>query len=400
MRLIKKRNIYYLMHKDIPVFEGEYSFHSHSFKSILEIYDYKHLPVSCYTKEGISLERLNTWWLSRAIPGYRVGLNQLVNRLQVTSPHELIEKAHALSVSDNYWLKESKEEVTYDQINFFDHSFNQSGFGMAMFSQVYGNYQSNVLETPNNLTCGYHRKAWFNKNGELCLLKGGTPFYQQEPVQEWLAYQIALYLGFKDATAYAVDLYENNIVSVCPAFTNKDLDLIPAKLVIDSIKVSKNIFHLPVYLNILEAHGIKNAEDNIEHMLLLDYLLMNSDRHNYNFGILVDANTNQWVKCAPIFDTGTGLGCLKSDEEVPATINDKAYRMMNIKNIYYDQLLDLIDLKKYDFTGLEQLPVLFAEQLVKYQFVSNITDNRIESVYELFYKQILKLKKYASTQIY
>ena len=49
-----------------------------------------------------------------------------------------------------------------------------------------------------------------------------------------------------------------------------------------------------------------------------------------------------------------------------------------------------------DFTNLEKLPQIYANKLVQYQPISNITNRRIEAAYTVFYKRILRLKKYAS----
>ena len=42
-------------------------------------------------------------------------------------------------------------------------------------------------------------------------------------------------------------------------------------------------------------------------MLVLDYLIMNEDRHQNNFGAVRNANTLEWIGAAPIYDSGTSL---------------------------------------------------------------------------------------------
>lgn len=64
--------------------------------------DAKHLPAGCSPNGEFSLKALNHWFRWRGIPGYRVGLLQLQNRLQIDSPMELLDMEHALSVSDTY----------------------------------------------------------------------------------------------------------------------------------------------------------------------------------------------------------------------------------------------------------------------------------------------------------
>ena len=42
-------------------------------------------------------------------------------------------------------------------------------------------------------------------------------------------------------------------------------------------------------------------------MLVLDYLIVNEDRHLNNFGAVRNVNTLEWTGCAPIYDSGTSL---------------------------------------------------------------------------------------------
>lgn len=42
-------------------------------------------------------------------------------------------------------------------------------------------------------------------------------------------------------------------------------------------------------------------------MLVLDALILNTDRHYGNFGVLVDSKTNRIVAAAPLFDHGCSL---------------------------------------------------------------------------------------------
>lgn len=44
-------------------------------------------------------------------------------------------------------------------------------------------------------------------------------------------------------------------------------------------------------------------------MIVVDYLLANTDRHYNNFGAIRNANTLEWIGPAPIFDSGTSLWC-------------------------------------------------------------------------------------------
>lgn len=384
---------YILMHKELPVLKGDYSFSKHGFREIREVMNEKHLPIGTTDPEGnLSLSNLNQWIRWRGIPAYRVGLYQLQTRLEIEDPLELLEREYSLSVSDTYWLKEETDDSTWASLNFFHRNFDQSGFGQAMFSLISQKASRTARHTPNNTTCGYHRKAWFHRNGELYLLKGGSPIYQQEPVNEWLASQIARRLGM-DAVTYDTELYENNLVSACKAMTDEHTDLVPAKDVIRSAGFSETEFQLPLYMKELKKHGIRNAEKAMNEMMIIDYLLMNSDRHSQNLAILRDADTGEWKQEAPVFDSGTGLGCLVSDDEILQEEHESKCQLFNAKHFSHERLLDLITLKPYDLNNLEGLPREYGEKLLQYQPYTGITNKRINDAYKLFYKRINALKK-------
>ena len=71
-----------------------------------------------------------------------------------------MDKAFALSLSYQYWLKPNDLDLKYDDINFFDNDFNYSEFLEASLSKenkVVNNEAS--LKTPNNTTDGMFKKA-------------------------------------------------------------------------------------------------------------------------------------------------------------------------------------------------------------------------------------------------
>lgn len=46
-------------------------------------------------------------------------------------------------------------------------------------------------------------------------------------------------------------------------------------------------------------------------MFILDYLIMNEDRHLRNFGAIFNIETLKYEKLAPIFDTDQSMQCSK-----------------------------------------------------------------------------------------
>lgn len=390
----RKKNGYVLMHKERPVFSAEYDKEKIEFTKVKEIFDFNHVPYSVReADQTINLKRLNHWFKLRGIPSYRVGLNRLLDRLDMEDQLQLLNSYYALSVSDHYWLKEEDKETTYKKISFFSHSFDQDGFGKAMFSLGRADIGDSVYRTPNNTLAGYQKKAWFHRNGILNIYKGGTFPYQLEPVHEKLASEMARRLGM-DAVTYTTSVYENQVVSVCANMLDEEHDLITADDVLGQTEKQTEKFEYYTYLDILQEHGIGNAPKALDDMLVLDFLMMNTDRHNQNLGVIINCETMQWEKVAPIFDTGTGLACLRSDDEVENWSEYYNYRLFNSSKIPDSVVSYLIsDLKRYDFSVLDGIDQFYLESMNKHRVISGITEERMRSQVILLNKRIEAIKK-------
>lgn len=55
--------------------------------------------------------------------------------------------------------------------------------------------------------------------------------------------------------------------------------------------------------NILEVPCV----EYLQKMFILDYIMLNEDRHLNNFGVIRDVKTLEWKQICPIFDTGRSM---------------------------------------------------------------------------------------------
>ena len=391
---LKKQKIYVLMHKNVPVLSAEYDKDRAEFTAITAIHSFAHVPYTARNADGtVDLKNLNHWFRWRGIPGYRVGLERLLNRLNVDSPRQLLSAYYGLSVSDHYWLREEDDQFGYEQVNFFHHRFDQDGFGKAMFSFGTTETHASALRTPNSTLAGYQKKAWFHRGNQLVLLKGGSFLYQLEPIHEQIASMMAKRLGI-DAVEYTTEIYENQVVSVCNNMLDLEHELITADDVLSIHVPEKGKFHYYNYLDTLREMGINNVTNTMDDMIVLDFLMMNTDRHNQNFGVIINADTMKWEKIAPVFDTGTGLACLKFDEEVMSWPKNYVYRFFNAKDVTDEVAVYLIrSLKRYDFSVLEDMPDIYAKLMAKYKVITGISDSRIERQKRLLQYRIDLIRK-------
>ena len=380
------------MNKNTEVLIANYDEGIKVFDKIIEIRNIEYAPLiikkSYEMKEDFRFN-LNDWFIGRGIPSWRDELDMLLARLNISTPLELFDKAFALSLSDQYWIKQVGSNIKYEDVNFFDHDFDSAEFVEASFSDNYDSItRKETLMSPNNTTNGMLKKSWIIEDGKRYLLKGGYKNDYLQPFNEVLASIICDKLGF-DHVTYTLDRFKNKVVSKCLCFINKDTELIPASQIMYGITKHKTSKDYNEYIKILEQNGIKNAREKIENMYILDFLMMNEDRHLNNFGIIRDVNTLEWLDVAPIFDNGESLKMtIYNSDEI--SINGEGRLFYNI--VTFDDIIKVVkDIKRIDISKLDGVVEEYDELLHKYQNITGITEDRINKLCILLNRQIKKL---------
>ena len=302
-----------------------------------------------------------------------------------------MDKAFGLSLSDQYWLKPYDSNISYDDINFFDNDFDYAEFMEASLSTNSKSVTKETsLKTPNNTTDGMLKKAWIIDNGTRYLLKGGYKNEILQPFNEVLASEICKRLGFNHVE-YTIDTYKDIVVSKCPCFITKDTELITCYQIKNDMKRHDNLEDYEEYIKKLEDYGIENAREKLENMFILDYIIMNEDRHLNNFGIIRDVNTLEWLDVAPIFDNGQSLNIEYYDEE-EVHISGNGRLFYEVKP--FDEIIKVVkNLKRIDISKLDGIVEWFDNLLHQYQYLTKISDKRIEKLCILLNRQINKLKE-------
>jgi len=386
-----------LMNKNVEVLEAEYDPATGTFIRIIDVYNIDYAPYilkSFYIDDEINdtpfRTNLSDWFKKRGIPTWRDKLDLLLHRLNIIAPEELLDKAFGLSLSDQYWIKPSDSEITYDDVNFFDNDFDFAEFveaSLSKNSKIIVKEES--LKTPNNTTDGMLRKAWIIENGTRYLLKGGYKNESLQPFNEVLASEICKRLGFNHVE-YTLDIYKDTVVSKCPCFINKDTELITCYQIRNSMEKNDTVQDYEDYIKVLEKNGIVNAREKMENMYILDFLIMNEDRHLNNFGIIRDVNTLKWISVAPIFDNGQALNI--------DYYNESELHILGEGRLFYevlpfDEIIRVVkNIKRIDINKLNGLVEWFEELLHKYQYITKYSDIRINRLCILLNKQINKLK--------
>ena len=299
-----------LMHKNIPVVDIQIAEDIGVIIEIGTVHNYAHLPVGTVAMFGkdkgkISRKTLYDWWAGRSIPASRDGLQDILFCVGERLTSILPIKCYGLSLSDQYWICPENSGLKWRDINFFENDFSKD-VGEMLFGKVPEDLERLNLRSPDNTSDGWLKKKWVIIDGKRMLMKGGSGFFQQEPLNEVVACAIMKRLGI-DHVQYTLTFEDDAPYSLCETFVTPKTELIPAWRIIEAIKRDNRDSALTHLLRCAEDLGIPNVESTLEKMLALDYIVANTDRHYNNFGFVRNAETLDWYGLAPIYDSGTSL---------------------------------------------------------------------------------------------
>lgn len=155
-------------------------------------------------------------------------------------------------------------------------------------------------------------------DGSICYIKTGRlnygKFSSLEPISEVIAFELGKLLGLSMVeTDYAEITLKDN-----PKYKSQDI----------LVSYSKNFLEDgEVFLSIYKIHESKfdynifskfspQYLDDLNKMLIFDFIINNTDRHLNNFGFICDEDTLEIKRFVPIFDNGSSLLSDLSDNDL------------------------------------------------------------------------------------
>jgi len=379
---------YLLKHKDIDVAllvineEG-------NVVTVKDVFQPDHLPLSCVMEDGkINAKRLSQWWDERGIPASREHYLAVLAEIGVTGKNRLLLECNGLSLTDHYWISDENKTKKWKDVNFYENEFDR-GIGGLFFNRKKqdGNYNR---YTPDISSDGNLRKRWeVNDNGRRVLIKAGKSPYMQEPVNEVIASLLCKRLNIPHVS-YSMEFEDGEPVSKCANMTNTDTEFVEAIRVYYTREPSyfeNNKYKH--YCDCARRLGVKNNLEMLDRMMVLDYLILNHDRHFKNFGILRNSQTLNSIEAAPIFDSGSSLFC--EDGAAFITLPERA-KMRTECFDSLDKQMDLINdyswfnASKLDGFTTECKDLLLSVPSVEKERAEKITgvlEKRIQTVQQL-----------------
>lgn len=386
---------YTLLNKNVPVLDFLYDEETHNVLKILDVVnkDYAPLNVVDY-KTGISRKSLNEWWRNRSIPASRNNINRIMEQLRIDSTMELLEKCLGFSLSDQYWVKLSDSQAKWKDLNFFDNEFSED-IGKILLGQIEPQINLNLI-SPDNASDGDLTKKWKIINDQRYLIKGGNSLNNQEPFNEVVATKLyENILESDEYVEYSLIEEDGQFYSACETMVSSSEELVSALAIDSTKKLYGNDSLYEHYISCCDELGIKDARNKVNKMLVCDYILANYDRHYRNFGAIRNVETLEWVKIAPIYDSGNSLWARTPTMEISSVYKSKPFKkdpkeqLKLVKDLTWLNIEKLIGFEKTVAEILSQNPLMEKSRI---DIICNHVKSRIKDVIELK-KELEKNKK-------
>ena len=337
----------------------------------------------------VNSESVKHFILNKLIPKNRANLECFLSavNIELDDFKAILDYSKGLSIIDAYWITRD-DGLRYEDFNLFDNDISKE-LSLSIFNGTKTKINNTVL-SPEFTTNGAIPKCWIKKDDGYYLYKSSTGYLGfantgNEPYSEYYACQLLKELGIPYIN-YDLEMYQNELVSVCKIFTSKDIAYVPIHLI-------ANIDDIDKAYNWCLEHNLEEAFGN---MIIFDALIYNHDRHLGNFGIIKDNHTGDILGMAPIFDNGAGLLAYTSLSKFKdlATFEDyyKNNNDFNMSNYWID-FRDLV--KKYCTSKqLDKLKKLDNFKFTKHprynlledrlEYLNILIDYRIKELMSLF----------------
>lgn len=261
----------------------------------------------------ITGDSILSWIYNRRAPGNRRNASLLLEKCGLKNTlWDYIDFSKGLSLTDTYWVTSQGSSEAWENCSLYRHAFDKQIADFAFTGQ--GDIVSPMQNSPEFTTNGRLAKKWFHRNGQIFLMKGASRLPRKgdgrcEPFSEMYAAQLAKYLGLKHIP-YEVELFtypdgESELISVCPLYTSEARSYVPMSKLLE--KASINYLFIDEEIEERKISAAFTDEKYFADMILFDCLIGNTDRHLNNFGVIVDADTNDVIEPMPIFDHGNAF---------------------------------------------------------------------------------------------
>lgn len=233
-----------------------------------------------------NLYNFDTWCASRLLTMRRTYYKEIVNACGFTQAStdkqraEVAIQCRCLSVQDPYWITGDGDSVSWKQVCLFDNKSDNAFIDVCLRGKNMSVFE--LSPVISNLTVdGSMSKAWRRVGQSFCLLKSGSYEQTEKEVKASLVLQE---LGL-NVVAYTSAAYGEQPITMCDAFTTRDVGFVTAEEYSYNNELSEVIARYP---------------RQFDQLVLSEYIIGNSDLHARNWGFLFEDGSI--IGMAPLFD--------------------------------------------------------------------------------------------------
>lgn len=317
------------------------------------------LPLELRGKAKINYAEFHNWISKRVLSMSRSNYKALVNNLGLEQgdSFQVAMWCNALSLTDCYWIKyEDTPNLKWKDVNLYDNKFSEAIASIA-FTGDSPVTITGTLATPELTNQGVYTKCWVREDDGIYLYKASNDLKDDQTTKVEILTSILLVTSGIDAVSYDRAEFGGRLTCRCKNITNQEIMITPAKEVL-SYFVDCGAQPL------VQMNKLFSKEFNT--MLVVDYLLANTDRHAGNWGFFMNASTGDVSKMHPLFDHNNAFNF----KDINA--KSRIYPSMTLEEVAYMAYQKLDD-TSFIYNMSKVVDKLLTKSIGK-EFVSELTE--------------------------
>lgn len=310
-------NDYYLMNKDRPIIE--FSIESNPLgekikANSVEVSLDSEIPDVPLLRKAVKNDDISVWmtaWLDgRNYAKHKDHMKKWLKEWGINNTKGFIDLTHALSLNDSLWVKDVSSDLSWSEVNYYNNKFSDVAEKTAFDVGLMGLQFSPT--SPEVTAEGTFPKCWRRVNGDIYLYKTGLTGAANvglEPYSEFISSYVVAQLTDQNVLSYDLEMFKDKLCSVCKIFTSENEGYMPFYRYMTG---DRQRYTISDVIEICAGFGF---EKEVKEMFFTDSIIMNQDRHLGNFGFIVDNDSFEIKRFAPLYDYNSSLLCnaLESD---------------------------------------------------------------------------------------
>ena len=247
---------------------------------------------------------LKTWMSNRVISLNRDFAKSIYTMFGISQHNDLDTRTkiclmcHGVSITDSYWIKDDTEvNLRYSDVN-----LRRNHFKDIVSIALKGDNPSFTTDAncPELTTKGLFRKAWIrdSKTKELYLLKSDRHSENINTHCEVMASHVLDCFVNLGHVQYTGRQTKTGYIDKCKNFVTDEYSFVEAYEVMEYCKLQNIDFRVWAFSRFGTA---------LMNIAVADWIIMNTDRHDGNYGFMMNNLTGELVGVAPLFDYNMAL---------------------------------------------------------------------------------------------